>query len=84
MLEIKRACNTYNCGAELTPIRLHLTLHFEKLLQKKNAESKTTRNRVKPQHYGEFLTSDEVAHRLYEEEEARRLILISPSAGTAF
>ena len=70
MFAIKGARN--NCGAELTPIQPQLTLHSEKLLQRKNADKKTTtRKRVKPQ-YGESLTSDEVAHRLHEEEEAHR------------
>ena len=49
-LHFKGACN--NCGAQLTPMRPHLTLHFEKLLQKKKADKKVSRKRVKPQYYG--------------------------------
>lgn len=67
-LVIKGGCS--HCGAELTPMRPHLTLHFEKLLQKKNAVKKGTssRKRVKPQYYGEALTSDEVFHRLEDDK----------------
>lgn len=51
----------------------HLTLHFEKLLQKKNAAKGTnSRKRVKPQYYGEALTSDEVFQRLQDDEESRK------------
>ena len=70
-LLIKGACS--NCGAALTPMRPHLTLHFQNLLQQKNA-SKTTNNRkrVKSKYYGEALTSDEVFERLQAEEENKR------------
>lgn len=65
---IKGGCS--QCGAELTPMRPHSTLHFEKLLQKKNAMNKGTnsRKRVKPQYYGEALTSDEIFHTLEDEK----------------
>lgn len=70
-LEIKGACQ--NCGAQLTPMRPHLTLHFEKLLQRKNADKKgVTRKRVRAQYYGEALTSDAVIERLHEEDAARK------------
>ena len=67
-LVINGGCS--HCGAELTPMRPHLMLHFEKLLQKKNAVKKGTnsRKRVKPQYYGEALTSDEIFHRLEDDK----------------
>lgn len=46
-------------------MRPHLTLHCEKLLQKKNASKGTqSRKRVRPSYYGEALTSDELYERL--------------------
>ena len=62
-----------NCRAALTPMRPHLTLHFEKLLQKKNAAKGTnSRKRVKPQYYGEALTSDKVFKRLRAHKESQK------------
>ena len=62
-----------NCGAALTPMRPHLTLHFEKLLQKKNAAKGTnSRKRVKPKYYGESLTSNEVFERLQADKESHK------------
>ena len=70
-LLIKGACT--NCGAALTPIRPHLTLHFQNLLQQKHAAKGTTkRKRVKPRFYGEALTSDEVFEWLQADEESKR------------
>ena len=71
-LEIKGKC--HNCGAELTPMRPHLTMHFEKLLQKKHADTRatTTRKRVRANYYGEALTSDDMLQRLQDEEKARK------------
>ena len=70
-LEIEGAC--HNRGAQLTPMRPHLTLHFEKLLQKKYVDKKvTTRKRMKAQYYGKALTSDKVVQRLHEEEKTRK------------
>ena len=53
-------------------MRPHLTLHFEKLLQKKNADKKVSRKRVRPQYYGQALTSNEMLLRLQEDEKARK------------
>lgn len=62
-----------NCRAALTPMRPHLTLHFKKLLQKKNAAKGTnSRKRVKPQYYGEALTSDKVFKRLRADKESQK------------
>ena len=69
-LLIKGACT--NCGAQLTPMRPHLTLHFQKLLQQKNASKGTkARKRVQSQYYGEALTSDEVMERMQEEKSTK-------------
>ena len=76
-LVIKGGCA--NCGAELTPMRPHLTLHFEKLLQKKHAgKGEGRRKRVKPSYYGEALTSDEVFERV-KADEARKKKRRSPT-----
>ncbi|XP_065891572.1 tigger transposable element-derived protein 2-like [Dysidea avara] len=54
-----------SCGAELTPMRAHLTWHFTKILQKKHHEKSSKRKkRVKQTCYGEALTSDEIVARL--------------------
>ena len=67
---IQGACT--NCGAQLTPMRPHLTLHFQKLLQQKNASKGTkARKRVQSQYYGEALTSDEVMERMQEEKSTK-------------
>ena len=69
-LLIKGACT--NCGAQLTPMRPHLTLHFQKLLQQKNASKGTkARKRVQSRYYGEALTSDEVMERMQEEKSTK-------------
>ena len=71
-LVIKGSCK--NCGAQLTPMRPHLTLHFQKLLQRKNAEkvSNGKRKRVKPRYYGEALTNGDMYQRLQDEEDMRK------------
>ena len=61
-----------NCGAELTSIRPHLALHFQKLLQQKNASKDTKiQKRVQP-YYSEALTNDEVIERLQEERKSSK------------
>lgn len=76
-LVIKGGCA--NCGAELTPMRPHLTLHFEKLLQKKHAgKGEGRRKRVKPSYYDKALTSDEVFERV-KADEARKKKRRSPT-----
>lgn len=70
-LLIKGMCT--NCGAPLTPVRPHLTLHFQNLLQQKNAaKGANTRKRIKPQYYGEALTTDAVYERLQVEQRSKR------------
>lgn len=63
---IKGKCT--NCGVALTPM-----LHFEKLLQKKNAEKGTQkkRKRVKSNYYREAMTSNEAIERLQAEQAER-------------
>ena len=54
-------------------VRPHLTLHFEKLLQKKNAaKGANSRKRVKPKYYRESLTSEEVFERLEADKESHK------------
>ena len=75
-LVIKGGCA--NCGAELTPMRPHLTLHFEKWLQKKHAgKGDGRRKRVKPSYYGEAVTSDEVFERVKADEARKKKKAIS-------
>jgi hypothetical protein len=53
-------------------VEAHLTLHFQKLLQQKNASKGTkARKRVQSRYYGEALTSDEVMERMQEEKSTK-------------
>ena len=69
-ITIRGGCK--QCGAELTPMRPHLMQHFEQLLQKRNAQKTVKRRRIKPQYYGEALTSDEIYQRLQEDEKEKQ------------
>ena len=69
-ITIRGGCK--QCGAELTPMRPHLMQHFEQLLQKQNAQKTVKRRRIKPQYYGEALTSDKIYQRLQEDEKEKQ------------
>lgn len=52
----------------MTPVRLHLAIYFTNYFQKAQGRKKTTNKRVRPQYYGEALTSEEVVGRMEQEE----------------
>jgi len=63
------------CDAELTPMRVHVTLHFTKILQQKQASQR--KRRVQLTYNGESLTGDEIAARLESQVAAKH----NPSCG---
>lgn len=57
------------CGNDMTPVRLHLAVYFTNYFQRAPTKKKCSSNkRIKPQYYGEALTSDEIVERMEREE----------------
>ena len=63
---------TVTLEKEVTPIQLQLKGYFAKLLTAKKPSAKSTdKRRVKPNFYGEALTTDDVYQRLEKEEKEK-------------
>ena len=58
------------CGGSMTPVRLHVVAYFSRHLEGMRPPPRG-KKRVKPQFYGEALTSDEVFGRIEEAEQAK-------------
>ena len=72
------------CDTELTPMRAHVTLHFNKiLLQKHCKKTSQHKRRVQLTFYGEALTSNEIVARLESQAVAKQNLSCGKKATTS-